>query len=102
MTKEEMLSAFLKQISQNIPTNAVELRACSDSIISKWINLKFEYPHDIIESFVAFESCIEDTIEGNANDPVKLEHECKEDYAFYINPFIAALVELQSFVEGHR
>jgi hypothetical protein len=102
MTKEEMLSAFLQEISQSIPTNAVELRACSASIISKWINLKFEYPHDMLDPFVAFESCIEDTIEGNANDPVKLEHECKEDYAFYISPFIAALAELQSFVDGHH
>jgi hypothetical protein len=91
---------FLQKISQNIPTNAVELRACSDSIISKWINLKFEYPHDMLDPFVAFESCIEDTIEDNANDSVKLEHECQEDYAYYIGPFVAALAELQSFLKG--
>jgi hypothetical protein len=102
MTKEGIISGFLQEISQNIPKNAVELRACTDSIISKWINLKFEYPHDMIDPFVAFESCIEDTIYDNAKNPVKLEDECQKDYDFYIGPFIAALAELQSFVEGHR
>ena len=102
MTKEQILSEFLQDISLNIPTNAIELRACSESIISKWINLKFEYPHNIIDRFVSFESCIEDTIHDNANDPAKLENECKEDYAFYISSFIASLADLQSFVEESR
>lgn len=56
----------------------------------------------MIDPFVGIESCIEDTIEDNANDPVKLEHECKEDFTFYIGPFIAALAALQSFVVGRR
>lgn len=100
MTKEDVISDFLREISLNIPQNALELRHISEKIISKWINLKFEYPHEMLDPFVYIESSIEDSIESHANNPVKLENECKEAYAFHIGPFIVSLVELQSFVRG--
>jgi hypothetical protein len=102
MTKEEALSEFLQEISQNIPTNAVELRACSDSIISKWINLKFEYPHQLIDNFVYIESSIERIIYEYTSKPIKLDSKCRESYDFHISSFIASLAELQAFIEGHR
>lgn len=102
MKKEEIFTEFLQEISANIPKDAFELRGVSDKIISKWINLKFEYPHEMIDPFVYIESSIEDSIEGSASNSVKLENECSEAYAFHIAPFLRALVELQALVEEHK
>lgn len=99
--KEELLSAFLQETVKNIPKDAVDLRAAADSIISKWINLKFEYPHQLMDNFVYIESSIERIIYENANNPIKLKSKCKESYDFHIDSFLASLAELQSFIDGH-
>lgn len=102
MKKEEALSAFLQEMRQNIPKNAVDLRVASDSVISKLIKLGFEYPHDLIDNFVYIESSIERIMHDNADDLIKLNNKCIESYNFHIESFAISLADLQSFVERNR
>ena len=102
MTKEDFMYEFLQGISLNTPQNAVELRKASENIISKWINLKFEYPHKLIDNFVYIESSIERLIEEKINDPAKSTREYTKRYNFHIESFIESLLELRSFVEECR
>ncbi len=102
MKNEEVFSAFLQEIRQNAPENAVDLRTSADRIISKWINLGFEYPHDLMDNFVYIESSIERIIHDNADDLGKLSNRCIESYNFHIESFAASLADLQSFVERNR
>jgi hypothetical protein len=102
VTDKESFIDFLREISVNTPKDAIELRSDSAKIISRWLKYKYQYPHEMLDPFVYIESSIEDSIEHNLNDAVALQNECKDAYTFHINPFIAALAELQSFVEGHR
>jgi hypothetical protein len=101
VTKEEALSTFLQEVSQNIPKDMVDLEDVSGSIISEWIRLGFDYPNDTLDSFVYIKSDIEDYIENKTKktlESIKFTSECKEIYDFHIGSFIESLAELQALV----
>lgn len=92
--KEEFL-ILLDEVSRDGVANAMQLRAASGKIISKWVNLKFQYPNEIIDRLVYIESSIEDSISNNLNDAVALENECAEAYKFHIDNFLQTLEQLR-------
>jgi hypothetical protein len=102
MTKEDIVYKLLKEILLNIPQNVTDLRDAADKIISYWVNLKFEYPHDLIDNFVYIESSIERLIDDNITDPTKLNEQYTTRYDFHIKPFIESVKELKLFIESER
>lgn len=99
--KEEFLF-LLDEVSRAGVANAMQLRAASEEIISKWVNLKFDYPNEIIDRLVYIESSIEDSISNNLNDAVALKNECEEAYKFHIDNFLQTLEQLRGAIRSMK
>jgi len=102
MQKKDEFRLLLEGMSRDSITNAIELRSASAKIIKKWVNLKFDYPNEIIDRFIYIESSIEDSISNNLHDAVALENECSEAYKFHIENFLQALEQLRSAIESSK
>lgn len=100
-SKEELL-LLIEEISRDSIANAIELRSAAAQIIKKWVNLKFEYPNEVIDRFIYIESSIEDSILNNLNDAIALKNECSDAYNFHFQNFLQALEQLRGVIKSAK
>ena len=91
---------FVSKIDLNKISDAPSLRNASDKIIGKWIELKFQYPDDLIDRFVYIESSIEDTMFEDYKNQAEQDREYRDAFNFHYPRFVEAMKDVVKRAKG--
>ena len=94
MSLNSEFTDFLSNVELDKISDAPSLRNASEKIIGKWIELKLQYPDDLIDRFVYIESSIDDTMFEVYKNQAERDSEYRDAFNFHYPRFVEAMKDV--------